>query len=115
MSEQKKMDVGFIRSGEDMHLTIFGMPDDVQVRFTFWDYDAERLYPLTPQGTTEQEIREFFQIMHERMQRWDADGGMATLRQNRLQAERIRQLEDQLRIATAQPKIAVAFANDRAS
>lgn len=100
---KRNIDVGFIRSGEDMHLAIFNMPEDVRIRFTFWDYDAERLYPLTPPGTTQEEVDAFFRTMHDRMQQWNSEGGMDRLRREREQAERIRRLEDQVRSAGQTP------------
>lgn len=93
---KRNIDVGFIKSGEDMHLAIYDMPDDVRIRFSFWDYDAEKLIPLTPPGTGQDEIETFFKSMHDRMQRWNADGGMESLRRERIQAERIRELEAQI-------------------
>ncbi len=101
---KKIIDIGFIKSGDELALTKWGVPEDVEVRFSFWDYDKETLTPILERDSSSNP-QEFFKLMHDRMQEWNANGGFQLAKEMQEKDQRIKNLEEQIRNQGGTPNV----------
>lgn len=78
-------------------LNAYNLPDDVKLRFAFWDFDNSQLPTRYSAPVTGEEHETFFAAMHSRMQEWLRDGGPARLAEIKEKDDQIAMLQAQVR------------------
>lgn len=74
----------------------YGVPDDVEIRFSLWDLDAEALMPLLSGNPSQDEFDTFFRTQHDRMQELVRTGQVDSMIRAHEDRRRIADLESQV-------------------
>lgn len=74
----------------------FGVPDDVEIRFSLWDLDAQVLMPLMSGSPSQEDFDTFFRIQHDRMQELVRTGQVDSMIRGHEDRRRIADLESQV-------------------
>lgn len=78
-------------------LNAYNLPDDVKLRFAFWDFDNSQLPTRYSAPVTGEEHDAFFGAMHARMQEWLREGGPARLAEMKQKDDQIAMLQARAR------------------
>jgi hypothetical protein len=92
----RRMDDGQVVPDPMITTRNFGVPDDVEIRFSLWDLDAQVLMPLMSGTPSQDDFDTFFRTQHERMQELVRNGQVDSMIRSHEDRRRIAELESQV-------------------